>query len=144
MKKVVLLVFSASIAYGIFFTEKARLDREVSRLCTINGGIRIYETVMLPAEKFDQYGQISIPHKDSANPEDEYFYQSSTIYLIKGNPELVEYHYEIYRKFDEKPLGEIINYSRRGGGVPGPWHVNAFRCPSETDADLNKKIFIKE
>ena len=99
--------------------------------------IRVYETVMLSAEKFDRYGQISIPHKDNIKLGDEYFYQSSTIYLIKGNPELVEYHYEIYRRFDDKSLGEIINYSRRGSGMPGLWHVAAFRCPSETDADFS-------
>lgn len=49
----------------------------------------------------------------------------------------MEYHYEIYRRFDDKSLGEIINYSRRGSGMPGPWHVAAFRCPSETDADFS-------
>ncbi len=38
MKKVVLLLFAALIVYGTFFTEKARLDREVNRLCAIDGG----------------------------------------------------------------------------------------------------------
>lgn len=144
MKKVILLLFAVLIVYATFFTEKDRLDREVKRLCAMDGGIRVYETVKLPAERFDRYGQISVPYKDNVKPGDEYYYESSTTYLIRGNPELVEYRYEVYRQFDGKLLGELINYSRRGGGMPGPWHVSAFRCPKETDADLKKRIFIKE
>lgn len=144
MKKIVLLLFASLIVYATFFTEKDRLDREVKRLCAIDGGIRVYETVKLPVEKFTRYGSISLPHKGGGKSGDDYFYQSSTAYLIRGNPELVQYRYEVYRQFDGKLLGEIINYSRRGGGIPGPWHVSAFRCPKETDTDLNKQIFIKE
>lgn len=143
MKIIFWLVFASALIYSSFFTEKDRLDREVKRLCAIDGGIKVYETVKLSAERFDRYGQISIPYKENVKTGDEYYYESSTIYLIRGNPELVKYRYEVYRQFDGKLLGEIINYSRRGGGIPGPWHVIAFRCPKETDADLNKKIFIK-
>ncbi len=144
MKKIILFLLVSLTVYAVFFTEKDRLDREVERLCAIDGGIKVYETVKLPAERFTQYDSISLPYKEIAKPEDEYFYESSTVSLIRGNPELVEYHYEVYRQFDGKLLGEIINYSRRGGGIPGPWHMPAFRCPKETDADLNKQIFIKE
>ncbi len=143
MKKIALILFVLSVFYASFFSEKARLDREVDRLCAIDGGIRVYEKVKLPAEKFTRYGSIILPHKGNVKSGDEYYYQSSTVYLIRGNPELVQYHYEVYRQFDGKLLGEIINYSRRGGGIPGPWHVSAFRCPKETDADLDKQLFIK-
>jgi hypothetical protein len=144
MKKIILLSLASLIVYAAFFTEKDRLDREVKRLCAIDGGIRVYETVKLPVERFTQYDFISLPYKEIANSEDKYFYESSTTSLIRGNPELVKYHYAVYRQFDGKLLGEIINYSRRGGGIPGPWHMPAFRCPKETDVNLNKKIFIKE
>ena len=60
MKKVILLLFAALIFYATFFTEKDRLDREVKRLCAMDGGIRVYEKITLPADKFDQrYGQIN-------------------------------------------------------------------------------------
>lgn len=74
MKKVVWLLFAALIVYTSFFTEKDRLDREVKRLCAIDGGIRVYETVTLPAGKFDQYGQISVPYKENVKLGDEYYY----------------------------------------------------------------------
>ena len=128
----------------LFFSGKARLDREVDRLCAIDGGIKVYETVKLPASRFDQYGQMRVPAKWLAKPEDEYYYEGSTNYLIKGNPELVQYHSKFFRRSDGKLLGEIINYSRRGGGIPGPWHMPAFRCPKDTSVDLEKEVFIKE
>jgi hypothetical protein len=59
MKRIILLLLVSSIVYATFFTEKDRLDREVKRLCAIDGGITVYETVKLPAERFDGYGQIA-------------------------------------------------------------------------------------
>lgn len=123
---------------------KWELDREVKRLCAIDGEIKVYETVKLPAEKFDQYGQIRIPYKEIVKPEDEYYYESSTINLIKGNPELLQLHTQFYRKSDKKLLGESVVYMRRGGGMPGPWHMPAFSCPEkEDDGYLKRQIFIK-
>ena len=59
MKKIILLLFVLSLIYANFFSEKARLDREVDRLCAIDGGIRVYETVTLPADKFNERGEIA-------------------------------------------------------------------------------------
>lgn len=145
MKKIILFLLVLAIAYATFFTEKDRLDREVKRLCAIDGGIKVYETVKLLAEKFDQYGQIQVPAKWLAKPEDEYYYEGTTNYLIKGNPELLQLRTQIYRKSDKKLLGESTVYMRRGGGVPGPWHTPAFYCPQKEDSGyLKKLIFIRE
>jgi hypothetical protein len=38
---------------------KAAQDDEVRRLCAIDGWIKVYETVKLPADKFNEYGQIN-------------------------------------------------------------------------------------
>ncbi len=103
----------------------------------------MYETVKLPAEKFDQYGQVRVPAKWLAKPEDDYYYEGSTNYLIKGNPELLQLRTQVYRKSDNKLLGESVVYVRRGGGMPGPWHMPALRCPLETDVDMKKQIFTK-
>ena len=40
------------------------LDAEVRRLCAIDGGIRVYEQVKLPAERFNQWGQINFYRPD--------------------------------------------------------------------------------
>ncbi|HNP26517.1 MAG TPA: hypothetical protein PKM20_07235 [Nitrosomonas sp.] len=95
-------------------------DAEVRRLCEKDGGITVYETVKLPVERFEKDGSIRIPARSLAKPDDEHYLIGSTSYLKKGHPELVRYHTQVFRRSDEKLLGEIINYSRRGGDIPGP------------------------
>lgn len=82
--------------------EKSRLDEEVRQLCAKDGGIKIYETVKLPSERFDQHGNIKIPSKKDANPSDEYYYESETIFLRSGNPDLRRSHDKIIRRHDQK------------------------------------------
>ncbi len=132
------LPFISACASG---PSKGQLDDEVRRLCAIDGGIKVYETVKLPPERFDQYGQIRVPAKWLAKPDDEYYYEGSTNYLIKGNPELLQLRTQFYRKSDNKLLGESILYVRRGGDMPGPWHPSSFSCPQSTD--LSRRIFIQ-
>ena len=144
MRKIILFLLVSLTVYAAFFTEKDRLDREVERLCAIDGGIKVYETVKLPAERIDQYGQISIPYKKNVTPGDEYYYESSTVYLIKGNPELRQYISKIYRRSDDRLLGESTSYSRIGGDMPGPWQPSSFMCPADEGFNyLMKQIFIK-
>jgi len=79
-----------------------------------------------------------------AKPEDEYYYESSMSYIEKGNPEMWQLHFKIYRRVDNKLLGEAISYARRGGDIPGPWHDSSFMCPDRADvSDLEKRIFTK-
>ncbi|SER25823.1 hypothetical protein SAMN05421690_10154 [Nitrosomonas sp. Nm51] len=120
-------------------------DAEVRRLCEKDGGIRVYETVTLPVERFNKYGQILVPAKRLAKPEDKFYYESFQNYFRKGNPDIYQLHTKVYRKTDSKLLGESISYVRRGGDMPGPWHPSSFSCPEEAGLNnLNKQIFIKE
>ncbi|MDY0014282.1 MAG: hypothetical protein RBS40_15515 [Rhodocyclaceae bacterium] len=121
---------------------KSELDAEVKRLCAIDGGIKVYETVKLPAEKFDQYGNVRIPSK--AKSTDEYYYDSETIYLREGDPTVTRMVTRIVRRSDGKVLGESIRYARGGGDLPGPWHPSSFICPSPTEKPyLEPSIFLK-
>ncbi len=141
MKKFILFFIVLPMTYISFFSEKARLDREVKRLCAIDGGIKVYETVKLPVDRFDKDGSVRILAKSLAKPIDEYYYKSSKRYQKKGNPELWQSNYKIYRRSDNKLLGESILYVRRGGDIPGPWHPSSFSCPKNTD--LSRHIFIQ-
>lgn len=145
MKKIILFLLVSAIVYAAFFTEKDRLDREVKRLCAIDGGIKVYETVKLPAAKFDQYGQVQVPAKWLAKLEDEYYYEITELNFVTGNPEMYQLHLRLYRAVDNKLLGESISYSRRGGDLPGPWHSSSFSCPEEAGLNnLRKQLFVKE
>ena len=145
MRKIILFLLVSLTVYAAFFTEKDRLDREVERLCAIDGGIKVYETVKLSAERFEKDGSIYIPSKQIAKPDHEYYYESIQQFLIEGNLSMWRNHYMVYRMSDNKLIGESLSYSRYGGDIPGPWHGSSFRCPVKADiTDLNMQIFIKE
>lgn len=125
--------------------EKARLDQQVKELCAKDGGIKVYETVRLPPEKFDKYGAVKIPSKQDVKPSDEYFFERYTTYLKTGNPEMWRSHHRIIRASDGKAMGESIHYARRGGDMPGPWHDSSFSCPDfHSQTSLENQIFKKD
>jgi hypothetical protein len=99
--------------------------------------------VKLPAEKFNESGEIKIPLKKNAKPEDSYYYEWDIHYYREGNPELSRGHFKVIRHKDEKLLGESTYYGRGGGDMPGPWHDSSYRCPSGADISiLKRKIFV--
>ncbi len=140
-----MLLIVLSIVYVNFFSEKARLDREVDRLCAIDGGIRVYETVTLPPDKFDKYGQINFyrPTQVENTLGKDYLFKRETNYYKQGNPDLFRLHTQIYRHLDSKLLGESVFYKRGGGDFPGPWHGTSYMCPElSVGTDILRQIFV--
>lgn len=128
--------------------EKWWLDYQVRELCAKDGGIKVYETVKLPAEKFNQWGQPNFynPTKGENALGSEYTYKNENVYLHEGNPEIRRDHVRIYQKLDQKLLGEVVTYIRGGGDLPGPWQPSAYHCPNALEANeivLMSKIFSK-
>lgn len=143
MKTIATLLIAAAMLPILTGCERARLDQQVKELCAKDGGIRVYETVKLPPEKFDKYGVVRIPSRRDAKPEDEYFYDNETTYLQAGNPSLRRSYTNVVRRSDSKVLGEAISYHRVGGDIPGPWHPSSFACPKPADLSLEKAIFVR-
>ena len=130
-------------AIGFFEGRKYLADEEVRELCARDGGIKVYETVTLPAEKFDRFGNFKIPLKKDAKSNDEYYYEWDVETYRQGNPETWRNRFILYRAIDQKILGEAIGYSRRGGDFPSPMHESSFGCPFDSDISvLKKQIFI--
>jgi len=153
MKKIISVLLISTTVYAMFFSEKARLDREVDRLCTIDGGIKVYETVTLPADKFNERGEINFykptQRENALGPE--YIFKWDIHYYKKSDPSRQDIHessmkrdhIQIIRKSDMKLLGEFVLYRRAGGDLPGPWHPSSYRCPGleENEIILIKQIF---
>jgi hypothetical protein len=126
---------------------KAELDAEVKRLCAINGGVKVYETVKLPADKFNQWGMVNFwrPTQGENALGPEYLYKSEDHYYLEGKPELFRMHTQVVRRLDGKLLGESVFYKRGGGDMPGPWHGSSFMCPELSVAnDVLRQVFVKE
>ncbi len=135
------------LAWTLYGGEKAVLDRQVRELCAKDGGIKVYQTVSLPTEKFNEWGQINF-YKPTHGEEalgPEFRFKQETTYYRRGNPELWRTHIEVIRRLDEKILGESTSYSRRGGDLTGPWHDSSFGCPEERgDVPLLMKVFQRQ
>lgn len=110
---------------------KAHYDQQVREMCAKDGGVRVYETVRLPAERFNQLKRMNfvLPDKSQAKLTDEYYYETDRRYYRQRNPEVSRSQHRIVRRSDGKVLGELIRYGRGGGDLPGPWHESSFMCP---------------
>jgi hypothetical protein len=112
--------------------------------------------VTLPAEKFNEYGQINFykptERENSLGPE--YIYKWDMYYYKKGEPAvngaqeiaMRRDHIKITRKSDMKLMGEVVMYHRAGGDLPGPWMPSGYHCPGALEANeviLMNRIFIK-
>jgi len=140
-----LLWFGASFWYG--GGRKYYYDWQVEKLCAKDGGVKVYETVKLPAEEYDQYAKRNwiLPHITQEKSADKYYYEVDYHHYRKGNPQMTRRQAKIIRRSDGKTLGESISYSRGGGDLPGPWHESSFICPpiSKDRPGLEVSIFLR-
>lgn len=121
-------------------------DAQVNRLCAQDGGIKIYETVKLPKDKFNEWGQPNFfrPTQGENALGPEYVYRSEDRYYREGNPALIRYHHQVIRRSSGAVLGEAVSYGRGGGDLPGPWAPSNYHCPPTSESSeiaLFKRVF---
>jgi hypothetical protein len=151
LHKGVVLITSVALLFAPMLTSsgvKWWYDQQVRELCAKDGGVKVYETVRLPVEKFDQWGQpnfnIPVAPYNKLKAADQYYLEWEITNLKLGNPKLERSHFRLIRQSDNKLLGETVSYSRNGGDLPGPWHGSSFICPEPTKhQSLESSIFIK-
>ncbi|SDE53674.1 hypothetical protein [Desulfuromonas thiophila] len=143
-----LLLFS--LWFGGAFWEvagkKMYWDAQVRKLCAIDGGVKVYETVKLTPEIYEYYAGRNwvLPDKSDAKSSDEYFYEDDIIYYHRKDPQVTRSLTRVIRRSDGKVLGEYIRYGRGGGDLPGPWHGSSFSCSDITRSpSFEKSIFTK-
>ncbi|HID82105.1 MAG TPA: hypothetical protein EYH06_01790 [Chromatiales bacterium] len=147
-KRWIIVIFGLIFLFYFWLAigKKWYYDLQVNRLCAKDGGIKVYETVTLPPERFDKWGNVKIKSKRFMSPEDQYYLDSEEHFYRKHNPSFSKSRDWYVRKSDEKVLGEIIIYSRGGGDLYGPWFGTGFRCPpgvNEGGPNLESSIFLK-
>ncbi len=143
----VFLLILLILAIGFHESRKAYWDYQVRELCAKDGGIKVYETVKLLPEKFNEWGQVNFyrPTQNENALGSEYIFKADENYYRKWNPSFVRYHHQVLRRSDGKLLGETTSYGRGGGDLPGPWEPSNYHCPptsSSSEIALFKNIFV--
>ena len=154
IKHAVLLGFMAICLYLFFWpSEKDHLNAQMAELCKKDGGVKIYETVKLAPEMFDDLGNL----KAGVNirTSEQYVTQFAGAYelysepvlviksgdSLKGEGNLARLHTKLVRISDGKALAETVNYYRSGGDR---WFAG---MPSSStcglDMDYLNKVFEK-
>lgn len=142
--KATVLVIGAGLGLGLFWLAFGRVwwvDYQVRKMCARDGGIKIYKTVKLPANQFNPAGQPVIFSKEHTKPSDKYYSYSTKKYLNLNQPKIRQIDFKVFRREDEKLLGEVSIFQRGGGGLPGPWAESSYTCPKKAEAELLSKIF---
>ena len=128
---------------------KTKLDREVDRLCAIDGGVKIYERVTLSAENFGPNGEVfpQYQHLTSKGRElgPEYEWASEVKKFVEGDPSLIRRHQKVVRIVDRKLLGERIYYVRNGGDFYSFLSTpSSYSCiPAISNVGLLTSVFVK-
>lgn len=149
MYRLISIILALPILSVLTGCERARtkLDREVDRLCAVDGGVHIYETVTLAKENFDANGQVfpqfrGLPlSKGGLGPD--FATNSETNVLVSGNPSLERINIKIVRLSDQVTLGELTIYRRSGGDFPGPWEPSRYSCPQGPSFAFETKVFVQ-
>lgn len=131
----------------LLYGRTALLDAEVRELCAKDGGVKVYETVRLPAERFDKKGVLKAyrPNQGENALGPNYIYKMENQYFSKGEINAVAIwrtHIKVFRRSDGKLLGDSVSYTRRGGDFPGPWHPSSYICPDLKYLNLLEQVFV--
>lgn len=136
--------------------KKYAADKEMQALCAIDGGVKIYEKVTLPANEFSQWGQPldrywsgQTDPENKLGPDYRYVFRLDILKrgnTLKGEVETIKATTKVFRRSDGKLLGEAVIYGRSGGD---PYialllggHPSASSCGSSTN-ELLRKLFIQ-
>lgn len=135
MRSVVAIPLAAVLLLTLAGCERWALDRQMEALCKKDGGVKVYETVALPAGYFEHDGRLRVSQSMAYGPkadgeedrfqrvgDDEYRIVSKKIYLVgkdadptKGEGSLARRRTAVYRWCDKYLLGESVEYWRGGG-----------------------------
>ena len=152
MRHLIVTSILLALMVGCASPTKSELDEEVRRLCAIDGGIRVYQTVTLPPDDFAESGMINFyrpTQGENALGPNYIFSMTRDRFTKKPSSEFAaqmsKVHVLIIRRVDGKLLSEMTVYERGGGDIPGPWHPSSYRCPEIRGGEhaLMEKTFLK-
>jgi hypothetical protein len=156
MRSVITMSMVTPMLVTITGCERSALDRQMHELCKKDGGVKVYETVVLRSSEFSSTGQPLAKYTNSAKSDSDYlgpdyrYVQSREVIVGKGadmergEGQLSRWYSAVYRRSDDRLLGESVSYGRGGGdGFTFGFQPSGNHCPNPR-IDLIKSVFIKE
>lgn len=155
-RSIIPIQLTAILLLALTGCERYALDRQMDELCKKDGGIKIYEKVILPATYFNATGGLilgpAVAQSSDASSrrigEDEYRIVTHQIYIAGsrstdvqgGHGVLVRVRVSIIRSRDKFLLGEQVWYHRGGGdGFTFGFQPSGKSCPLFTQ-DLTQLV----
>ena len=134
----IIVIFLLVIFY--YHERKAYWDQQVDKMCKIDGGIKVYESIALEESEYnkyiDKYGNLSIPREDKAPENIQYVFRNDSEFIHKSDPIVRRDELMILRRYDNKVVGKQISYSRVGGDFFYIDMWSSYTCPK-----VNKNLF---
>jgi len=125
--------------------ERFLADREIDRLCEIDGGVRVVEHDDPPKEFLRANGTIDLQDLDRAKPHQSYFIVRSET-ILRRDPEVARIEARLLRGKDQRLLGVAVIYirPRDHSYILSPFPKSK-TCPSDGgSASLIKQVFRTE
>jgi hypothetical protein len=145
------IAICAGILLPLASCERYALDRKMEELCKKDGGIKIYETVTLPRTEYEAIWKFAGTAKSRADYYGPGYRAVSTRVVLVGQNvkaetgmgQLARLYWAIYRRSDDRLLGEHVEYRRDGGDFfTFGFQPSSASCP-HVDRGLAQGIFIK-
>jgi hypothetical protein len=154
MRYVISSALAGLAMFGLAGCERWELDRQMEELCRKDGGVKVYEKVVLPVSEFSNTGQplaryALVAKSDADYLGPDYRYVQQRVILVgkgadieKGEGQLSRWYSAIYRRSDGRLLGESVSYGRGGGdGTTFGFQPSGNHCPRPR-IDLIKSVFV--
>lgn len=139
------LVMIPLLIVGFYEGRKAYWDRQVRELCAKDGGIKVFETVVITPKQLQVWGGaggvLGVPNETDKNNNIPFFRRTKDIAVHAGSPNVMRLETEFIRRSDGKLLGRFIYYFRRGGDFPSWAHESSVGCKAEP-LPIEAMIFI--
>lgn len=147
--KWVWLMFIALVTTGCAISTPSQIaaNNLVDELCSKDGGVKVYETVKLSKDSFNKYfgsNGRAILDKNYAEPNDDYYTITEHKYIENSlGLSINQYRTSLYRRSDQKVLGEFIRYSRIRSDPSAFLELTPHSCVESPENDLTTKVFLK-
>lgn len=121
------------VAVVFYEGRKAYWDYQVREMCGKDGGVKIFEHIVVSAEqaaKLPKVGNfLGVASEKLVKPWEPAFTRTRRVVIRDESPTVIRYEVEIVRRLDQRVIGKVISYGRGGGDFPSHAEPSNFHCP---------------